>query len=203
MTRLGAAAVVPGAPDRRRRPQMPVEDFEELARRAPETVWLEFIGGRLAVKRGPDGNRSEIISWLQGLWAGRARSPWLYVYRGLRTESDGMGRVSADGVLALAGHFVGHGDWSDPGGVLMAVEVTAGDPDTDWFTRMEKPDGYAASGIPVYLLIDRDDCSVTVFTHPEDGRYRRQVKEPFGAAVKIPDPVGLTLETEALKEFVD
>jgi hypothetical protein len=55
----------------RRRPQMPVEDFEALARRAPETVWLEFIGGRLVVKRGPDGDRSEIVAWLQRLWAGQ------------------------------------------------------------------------------------------------------------------------------------
>jgi Uma2 family endonuclease len=66
------------------RPQMSVEEFEELERRAPETVWLEFIGGRLAVKRGPDGNRSEIIARLQRLWVGQAEQggPWLYAYRG-------------------------------------------------------------------------------------------------------------------------
>ncbi|MFJ9154882.1 hypothetical protein ACIRP7_44180 [Streptomyces sp. NPDC102270] len=32
-----------------RRPQMPLEDFEELARRAPETVWLEFVEGRVNI----------------------------------------------------------------------------------------------------------------------------------------------------------
>ncbi|MFP3992907.1 Uma2 family endonuclease, partial [Streptomyces sp. E11-3] len=35
------------------RPQMPIEDFEELARRAPETVTLEFLGGKLCLRDGP------------------------------------------------------------------------------------------------------------------------------------------------------
>ena len=85
----------------------------------------------------------------------------------------------------------------------MVVEVTADDPDTDWYTRMEKPDAYAAVGIPVYLFIDRDDCSVVVFNQVEGGRYRHEERLAIGAAVKIPDPVNITLDTEPLKEFVD
>lgn len=119
-------------------------------------------------------DRSEILAWLQRLWAEEGQGLWLYAYRGLCTEADGRGRVRADGVLAPAQHFVGHGDWSDPAGLLMTVEVTAGDPDTDRYARVEKPDGYAAAGIPVHLLIDCDDCSVVVFNQPEDGRYRHE-----------------------------
>jgi Uma2 family endonuclease len=158
---------------------------------------------RLAVKPGPDGNKSEIIAWLQRLWAGRAQGPLLYAHRGLCTEADGTGRMRPDCVLAPARHFVGHGEWSDPMGVLMAVEVTVGDSETDRYTRLEKPDAYAAAGIPVYLLIDRDDCSVIVFNQPEDGRYRHEEKLPFGATVKLPEPVNITLDTEPLKEFAD
>ncbi|WP_371598893.1 Uma2 family endonuclease [Streptomyces sp. NBC_00564] len=167
------------------------------------TVWLEFIAGRPAIKRGPDGNRSEILAWLQRVFAQDDLGLWFYPFRGLRTEADEAGRVRADGALAPARHFAGHGEWSSPEGVLMAVEVTADDVDTDRHNRVEKPDGYAAVGIPVYLLIDREDCSVVVFNQPEDGRYRREEKLPFGAAVKIPDPVNITLNTEPLKEFVD
>lgn len=185
------------------RPQMTVEEFEELERHAPETVWLEFINRKVVVKPGPDGNRSEILARLQRLWAERAGSLWLYAYRGLRMEGDGMGRVRPDGVLAPMRHFVGHGEWSEPAGVLMVVEVTSGDADADRLTRVEKPRGYAAAGIPVHLLIDRDDCSVIVFNQPEEGRYRREEKLPFGASAKVPDPVNITLDTEPLKEFVD
>ncbi|MFI7408639.1 helix-turn-helix domain-containing protein [Streptomyces sp. NPDC049627] len=81
--------------------------------------------------------------------------------------------------------------------------TTSYDSDTNQRDRVEKPDGYAAAGIPVYLLIDRDDCSVVVFNQPEDGRYRREEKLPFGATVKLPEPVNITLDTEPLKEFVD
>ncbi|WP_258314663.1 hypothetical protein [Streptomyces sp. Act143] len=34
-------------------------------------------------------------------------------------------------------------------------------------------------------------------------RYRHEEKLPFGAAVQLPDPVNITLETEPLEEFAD
>ncbi|SER50058.1 Putative restriction endonuclease [Streptomyces qinglanensis] len=48
------------------------------------------------------------------------------------------------------------GEWADPAGVLMTVEVTSYDSDTDRRDRQEKPAAYAAAGIPVCLLVDRD-----------------------------------------------
>ena len=48
------------------------------------------------------------------------------------------------------------------------------------------------------------NCGIPKETRePEDGRYRREEKLPFGAAIKIPDPVNITLDTDPLKEFVD
>ncbi|WP_327344297.1 Uma2 family endonuclease [Streptomyces europaeiscabiei] len=185
------------------RPQMSVEEFEELERHAPETVRLEFIQGRVVVKPVPDGNHSEIVAWLQRQCMQHRPELWLHGERGLQTERYRKGRARPDGVLVPVGRFKGHGEWSETGSALMAVEVTSYDADAGQRDRVEKPDGYAAAGIPVYLLIDRDDCTVTVFTEPEDGRYRQQVNKPFGAAVKLPEPVNITLDTEPLKEYVD
>ncbi|GAB2812229.1 hypothetical protein GCM10027073_50500 [Streptomyces chlorus] len=41
--------------DTAERPQMSVEDFEELVRRAPREIRnrLEFLGGRLRIRHGP------------------------------------------------------------------------------------------------------------------------------------------------------
>lgn len=39
-------------PSTAERPQMPVEDFEELERQAPETVRLEYANGKPEVKGG-------------------------------------------------------------------------------------------------------------------------------------------------------
>ncbi|GGZ86221.1 Uma2 family endonuclease [Streptomyces echinoruber] len=185
------------------RPQMSVEEFEELARHAPETVRLEFINGRVQVKAVTEGNHDQIIAWLQRLCMQHRPERWLYGDRGMKVESYRKGRARPDGVLAPFGFTKGHGDWSEATGVLMAVEVTSYDSDTHRRDRVEKPDAYAAAGIPVYLLIDRDDRSVGVFNQPEDGRYRHAEKLPFGAAVELPDPVGITLGTEPLKDLAD
>ncbi|MFC8368245.1 Uma2 family endonuclease [Streptomyces sp. NPDC057239] len=190
-------------PTTEHRPQMSVEEFEELERHAPETVRLEFINGKVQVKAVTDGNHDQIVAWLQRLCMQHRPELWLYGDRGMKVETYRKGRARPDGVLAPFGFAKGHGDWSGTEGVLMAVEVTSHDSDTHQRDRVEKPDGYAAAGIPVYLLIDRDDCSVVVFNQPEDGRYRHQEKLPFGAAVKLPDPVNITLDTEPLKDLVD
>ncbi|MFJ3775321.1 Uma2 family endonuclease [Streptomyces sp. NPDC090075] len=190
-------------PGTEQQPQMSVEEFEELERHAPETVWLEFINGKVQVKPLPDGNHSEIYMWLLEQCMRLRPDLRLHPERGLKTEAYRKGRARADGVLVPKGSLKGLGEWSETSGVLMAVEITSFDSDTNQRDRGEKPDGYAAAGIPVYLLVDRDDCSVVVFNQPEDGRYRHEERLPFGAAVKLPEPVNINLETEPLKEFVE
>jgi Uma2 family endonuclease len=183
------------------RPQMPVEDFEALARSAPETVTLEFINGKLEVKPVPDGDHAEIIMWLQEICMQQRTDLRLYPELGLKAEAYRKGRARTDGALAPRRHFGGQGEWADPDGVLMTVEVTSHDADTDRRDRHEKRDGYAAAGIPVYLLVDRDACTVTVYSEPKNGKYPVRVSHPYGAVVEIPAPVGITLKTEELKEF--
>lgn len=90
---------------------------------------------------------------------------------------------------------------ADPKGVLMVLEVTSHDADTDRRDREGKREGYAAAGIPVHLLIDRENCTLTVHSDPDAGSYRHGPSLPYGASVSIPDPVGITLDTEPLKEF--
>ncbi|WP_455351058.1 Uma2 family endonuclease [Streptomyces sp. SYSU K217416] len=182
-------------------PQMTVEDFEQLARTAPETVTLEFINGKLEVKPVPDGDHGEIIMWLQRQCMQQRPELGLYSEQGLKVESYRRGRARPDGSLAPLGHFAGQGEWADPDGVLMAVEVTSHDPDTDRRDRNEKRDGYAAAGIPVYLLIDRDEDTLTVFSEPKGGKYQQHPSYAYGATVTLPEPVGITLDTEKLKDY--
>ncbi|WP_446037531.1 Uma2 family endonuclease [Streptomyces sp. SID1143] len=182
-------------------PQMPVEDFEELARTAPETVSLEFINGKLEVKPMPDGDHGAIVMWLLERCMRQRPDLRLYPEQGLKVGGYRKGRARPDGALAPEDHFVGQGEWADPDGVLMAVEVTSHDPDTDRRDRREKRDGYAAVGIPVYLLVDRDACTLTCYSEPEGGAYRNRKSHPYGATVELPDPVGIALETEKLKDY--
>ncbi|MEU1954610.1 Uma2 family endonuclease [Nocardia rhamnosiphila] len=69
-------------------------------------------------------------------------------------------------------------------------------------TRRAKPIAYAATGIPIYLLIDREFGEITVFSQPSGARYQRRVTVSIGDSVDLPDPVGLALDTEPLKAWV-
>lgn len=83
----------------------------------------------------------------------------------------------------------------------MVVEVTSHGPRALNRDRIGKRDGYATAGIPVYLLVDREACTVVVFNEPRHGVYQHRVAYPFGATVPLPGPVGITLDTEKLKDY--
>ncbi|MFF4589155.1 Uma2 family endonuclease [Streptomyces sp. NPDC001388] len=91
--------------------------------------------------------------------------------------------------------------WSDTRGALMAVEITSHDRDTDQRDRIDTPLGYAVAEIPVYLLIDRDNNTVVVHSEPKGGRHQQCDSYPWGGTVPLPAPVGVTLDTEELKDY--
>ncbi|WDV52582.1 Uma2 family endonuclease [Streptomyces coeruleorubidus] len=181
-----------------------VDEFEELAAAAPETVRLEYINGKVEVKPVPDGNHREIFVWLQEQCMQHRPDLRVYGESGVRTEAYRKGRARTDGAVAPKGHFKGHGEWSASNGILMAVEITSHDRDTNQRDRVDKPVvGYAAVDIPVYLLIDRDNNTVVVYSEPKDGRYQRTTSHPWGTRVDLPEPLGFTLDTEELKDYAD
>ncbi|MEU0743822.1 Uma2 family endonuclease [Streptomyces sp. NPDC006134] len=187
------------------RPQMLVTEFEELARHAARTIEgarLEFINGHLGGKAVPDGDHGRVIQWLTRICMQHRPDLWLDPTQGLRIETYREGRARPDGSLAPADAFVAQGEWADPTPVLMVVEVTSYDSDTDRRDRVDKPRVYAETGIPVYLLIDRDTCEVKVHSRPDGVRYETVQTLPFGKEVALPDPVGITLDTEPLKNWV-
>jgi len=181
------------------------EEFEDLAQHAihiNEALRLEFIGGRTGVKAVPDGDHGRIIAWLTRLCIQSNADWWLYPDQGLRVETYRKGNARPDGSLVPVDAFVGQGEWASTDEVLMTVEVTSGDVDTDRRDRVDKPRAYAESRIPVYLLIDREACEVRVHSRPDGVRYEQVVTVPFGKSVTLPEPVGMELDTEPLKNWV-
>lgn len=180
-----------------------VEDFEEIARitdRVTEGVRLELIDGKMGGKAVPDGKHDWIINWLLALVLSLRPGYMLHQGRGLRVGAYRKGRARPDGVLAPTDAFFDEGEWASPGPVLMAVEVTSHDSDTNQRDRIEKPAAYAQAGIPVYLLVDRGSQEIVVFSEPDTMRYTVTFRYPFGHAVELPEPVGMTLDTTPLAE---
>ncbi|QXE35558.1 Uma2 family endonuclease [Streptomyces sp. GMY02] len=167
--------------------QMSVEEFEKIAKlvdKVSDTVELEFLGGQICFKATTDADCKEITTWL------RQRCTQV------RTEL----RLYAGGELGL---LVG-ADREGRAGVLMAAEIASYETGSEIDRRhhTENLAAYAAAGIPVHLLIDRDHGTVTVHSDPAADGYRDRHVMDFGVKVLLPDPVGIGLDTEELKGFV-
>ncbi|MEY9840197.1 Uma2 family endonuclease [Streptacidiphilus sp. EB103A] len=185
-------------------PRLPEETFEEIARiAAREDVYFEFINGKLWEKPVPDGDHAMIIQWLTRICIQARPELWLFPEQGLRIHAYRNGHARPDGVLAPSGAMAGQSEWAATDGVLLIAEVTSFDDDTDRRDRIDKPRAYAETGIPVYLLIDRDSCEVVVHSEPDGTRYETVRRLPFGKPAELPAPVGITLDTEPLKDWVN
>lgn len=81
-----------------------------------------------------------------------------------------------------------------PDQTLLILEVTSDfNGDTD---RIVKRRRYAEYGAPLYLLVDRQEQSCTLFSEPgELGYTRTDGPHPFGTPLHLPGPFDLELDT--------
>jgi len=183
-----------------RDPDTPAEfllaDF--LALRTPEGYRAELIDGEIVVTPPPDGNHQRGIwhileqvilnSSIKMQYSGQ--SGLIVPSRGIPSED----RLIPDAVFAPAELDVFHNapSWMSPDGIEMALEVTSSRPELD---RNEKRYAYAAAGIPLYLLVDRQFRRVTLFSKPEYGDYAQTSAVPFGRKLNLPKPFDFALDT--------
>ncbi|MFI9332257.1 Uma2 family endonuclease [Kitasatospora sp. NPDC052868] len=154
----------------------------------------EFIEGEIVVTPPPDGEHETAFSLLNRQFMRKAEAEFdLSGNKGLITPK---GRFIPDGTLSPVGHFESADSWAPAEGVLLVFEITSTNPHKD---REPKRRGYAAAGIPCYLLIDRGAGTVTLFTEPENGDYRAHVQTDFGKALDLPAPFSFTLDTAPLR----
>jgi hypothetical protein len=93
------------------------------------------------------------------------------------------------------GHAVG------VGGVKLFVEVTSSS--TRRIDLEEKVYEYAVAGVPVYLIVDRKTHEIVVYAEPRGGLWRHAPGPvPIGGTIKLPDPVGVTVDTAYMLEHL-
>ncbi|MEU6083867.1 Uma2 family endonuclease [Streptomyces sp. NPDC047108] len=162
--------------------------FLELT--VPEGYRAELIEGEIIVTPPPDGDHEDVVGRLIGQIS-RHSAADLYAAgtKGLITP---LGRFIPDAAIGPTGTFRGMDAWAEPNGVVMTVEVNSTRPDRD---RGPKRRGYAAAGIPFYLLVDRSDGTVTLHAEPHDGDYKQSTRVPFGKSLDLPDPFSFALDT--------
>ncbi len=160
----------------------------------PAGFQAELIEGEIVLTPPPDGSHETAFALLNRQFMRRAALELdLAGTKGLVTPK---GRFIPDGTISPVGHFETAESWASPAGVLLVFEVTSTNPARD---REAKRLGYAAAGIPCYLLVDRTDGNATLFTDPENGDYTAHTQVPFGKALDLPAPFSFALDTAPLR----
>lgn len=155
----------------------------------PPGFKAELIEGEIIVTPPPNREHESVISEL-------ARA--IALNTDLRTAS-GLGLVTPRGrfvpdLTAASKEFMRSSPdeyWNDPAGVLLVAEVTSWNGTKD---RGAKVLGYAAAGIPLYLLIDRVEKQTVLFSGPREGRYQNRATVGITEGVPLPAPFGFTVE---------
>ncbi|NBM14308.1 Uma2 family endonuclease [Streptomyces sp. GC420] len=169
-----------------------------LALDTPEGFRAELIEGEIVVTPPPDGDHEDYIGLIVNQVIRRARTDMQFSgNKGLKLRSGGVcpkNHAIPDGTFAPLSLrlFRGAEPWMPCEGVAMVAEVTSTRPDGD---REAKRRCYARGGIPLYLLVDRERSSLTLFSDPEDDDYRQDIRVPFGKPLPLPEPFGFELET--------
>ncbi|GJF29330.1 hypothetical protein KNE206_22420 [Kitasatospora sp. NE20-6] len=160
----------------------------------PPGFKAELIEGEIVVTPPPDGSHETAFALLNRQFMRRSAVELdLAGTKGLVTPG---GRFVPDGTLSPVGHFEDSAPWADASGVLLVFEITSTNPARD---REAKRRGYAAAGVPCYLLIDRSRADVVLFTDPEDGDYTAHVQVSFGKPLDLPAPFSFALDTGPLR----
>lgn len=165
-----------------------LEAFGELG--VPRGYRAELIEGEIVVSPPPDGHHEQVLSRVSR-----------QIYRDSEIEVDvagtkgtitPSGRFIPDLAMAPKGQFDGAEPWMPADDLLLVVEVTSGNPERD---RDQKRRGYAAAGIPLYLLVDRSRNEVVLYSKPADGEYHVMQQQPLGKSIDLPAPFSFTLDT--------
>ncbi|MCM3298477.1 Uma2 family endonuclease [Streptomyces pseudogriseolus] len=169
-----------------------------LALDTPEGFRAELIEGEIVVTPPPDGDHEDYISLIVKQVIRRSRTDMdYYGNKGLKLDSGGAcpkNHVIPDGTFAPAELrlYRGADPWMPCDGVAMVMEVTSTRPRAD---RETKRRCYARAGIPLYLLVDRETSSITLFGDPEGDEYREHRTRPLGKPLTLPEPFGFDLDT--------
>lgn len=172
--------------------------FETLLRTAeemdtPDGFKAELIRGKIIVSRWPEPRCSRPLRALRrelerhapdGLIAETA--PFLFRFSAAE-RAYGPSLFVAD-----ESTFEGEGRHADGEALSLVGEFTStSTKDADW---NEKLDVYGQL-VPVYLVIDMQDCEITCFWDPSPSGYRSRTTVSFGKPLRIPEPFGFSLDT--------
>ncbi|MFC4906440.1 Uma2 family endonuclease [Actinomadura gamaensis] len=174
---------------------------------------VEIVGGEIVVSPGPDFAHNLIVSDLQDAFAAAKAVGQAAGWRCVQTQDVNLSEIHEGYIPDLC--VMSEADVQKarsrrsskilPDELTLAVEVTSRSnfaEDREPGARRQRPskwNGYARTGIPYYLIVDRDPqvMTSTLFTEPGfGGRYEESTSWKFGESIQLPAPFGITVPTD-------
>jgi Uma2 family endonuclease len=153
----------------------------------------EIIGGLFVVSPPPSGRHRLIYARLHAQLR-QLRPESVAVINTITLDMAATSERYMPDVLVIAEDILKSDKWLFPAdqAELVAEIVSPSDAGHD---RVTKVRGYAASGVPIYLLVDPLEQSVTLFFEPAGETYQQMHRVPFGASIELPKPYSGKLDT--------
>jgi Uma2 family endonuclease len=176
-----------------------LERIEEARQLLPDNFKVEFSGDVIVMQASPSGIHQRNLALIQRQF--EAHAPDGYLASGNSDlESPAVGKLRNPDLTYLPEQALETTANRVPADrALIAVEIVSpSNPENDWQGKVRD---YPQMGIPAYLIVDPNLKTVTLFTEPENGRYRVREDADFGETIHIPAPFGFVLETNRLMPY--
>lgn len=177
------------------------DDWDSLVRLWEEMDWpegckVEIIEGIITVAPPPVNNHNLIAESVQRRLYTVIPDDW-GVHQTLNVAVPSRSGLYIPNLVVVPRETVREGENFVPAAAAeLVVEITSKSNAVN--DRVSKLNGYAAAGVPLFLLIDphaTGSPTIHLYGEPSDGKYRLLHAGKFGEAVHLPEPFDLALDT--------
>lgn len=175
------------------------ELLEEARRALPDGFKVELSGDILVMQASPSAIHQLNLSKIRHQFD--AHTPTGYIDTGnTDLESPQTAKVRNPDLTYLPEEAMTTTNSSVAANLaLIAVEIVSpSNPENDWVGKLRD---YPLMGVPLYLVVDARQKTVTLFSEVENGRYRLREDATFGETVHIPEPFSFILDTRELRPY--
>jgi Uma2 family endonuclease len=158
---------------------------------------IEILGGRIVVSPSPAKLHGRIVTWLTRVMGPACEDRgWDCLGEVTIDLPATRERIEPDLLICPVNESTDR-EWLIPASeaVLVAEVVSPSSRYDDYETKRK---ACALSGVPLYLVIDPDTPSLTLFTQPGDGGYSQATPIPAGGRLALPAPIEITLDTTTM-----
>jgi Uma2 family endonuclease len=160
---------------------------------SPEGHKAEVIEGNIILSPSPSGRHGLIYDELHAQLR-RLLPATLAVTSTITLSMPVTSERYIPDLLVISKDVLNTDDWLFPASdAELVVEIVS--PSNARHDRVTKVRGYAASGVPIYLLVDPLERSVTLFWEPAGECYRQVHRAPFGTSIALPEPYSGKIDT--------